>query len=265
VFFFLSKLLDVLLSPLTWGLVFLALAVPWRSRSVRRWKRMRAFGGLGLAILLLASAKPVANGLTRRLEHAAPSSYRPDVTYDVVVLLGGVLDEEASFESGQPSFNDNVERMLVTFDLLRTGKARFAIVSSAATDPQHPERGEAAVVGRLLESWGIPRDRILLEERARNTRENAVFSREMVEARHFQSVLVLTSAFHMPRSIECFHAVGMKVDTLAVDHRSRERAHDLGEWLPRASTLGHTSSMMRETFGRWIYRVQGYGAASPSS
>jgi uncharacterized SAM-binding protein YcdF (DUF218 family) len=263
VFFFLSKLLDVLLSPFSWGVVLLAVAVPWRKRPSRHWRRKRILGGVGLGIIVLASSFPVSNALNRSLEHASMSTYHDDVTYDAVILLGGVVDEEATAYSGEPSYNDNVERVVVTQKLLRDGKARVVIISGAPLDPKVPQNGEAVVLGRQLEDWGIAKERIVIEDRARNTRENAVYTKEIVQARGYERVLVLTSAFHMVRAAECFAAVGMKVDTFAVDHRAHERAGRVGEWLPRASSLAITTSMVREMSGRLVYRVQGYGKAVP--
>ena len=262
-FFFLSKLLDVFLSPLFWALMLLAAAVPWRAGAARRWKRRRTLGAVGLGILLLASSLPVSSLLAWRLEHASRSTYRDDVTYDAVVLLGGVVDEEVTKVSGQPSYNENVERVVMTHKLLQAGKARVAIISGAAVDPKLAEYAEAVALGRQLEEWGIAKDRIIIEDRARNTRENALYTQEIARARGFERVLVVTSAFHMPRAAECFAAVGMKVDTLAVDFRAHEHAGSVAEWIPRASSLSMTTVMVREMAGRWIYRAEGYGRAVP--
>jgi uncharacterized SAM-binding protein YcdF (DUF218 family) len=264
VFFFLSKLLDVLLSPYVWGLLLLAAALPWRVRDARNWRRRRVFGAAGLVVLLLASSEAVSNGLVWNLEHASTSTYRDDVTYDAVILLGGVVDEEASAKSGQPSYNENVERLVMTHRLLRDGKARVVIVSGGTIDPKLAAYGEAVMLGRQLQEWGIPKERIIIEDRARNTRENALYSKEIVRARGFERVLVLTSAFHMLRAAECFAAVDMKVDTLAVDWRGHEHAHDgLAGWLPRARNLSISEGMLRERIGRLVYRAQGYGKSAP--
>ena len=263
-FFFLSKLFDILLSPYTWGLFLLAAAVPWRVRSTRRWRRRRAFGIAGLVVLMVMSTVPVSNALVWSVEHQSKSTYREDVTYDTVVLLGGIVDEEASAASGQPSYNENVERLVMTHRLLQDGKAKTAIVSGAAMDPKLAQWGEAVALGRQLEAWGIAKDRIIIEDQARNTRENAIHSQTIARARGFERVLIVTSAFHMPRAAECFSAVGMKVDTLSVDFRGHERfGGALAEWLPRAHSLAVSSAVVRELFGRLIYRVQGYGKAAP--
>ena len=213
--------------------------------------------------MVLASSSPVASSLGWSLEHASKSTYRDDVTYDAVVLLGGVVDEETTRLSGQPSYNENVERVVLTHKLLRDGKARVVIISGAAVDPKLPEFGEAAVLGRQLEDWGIAKDRIIIEDRARNTRENALYTQEIARARGLERVLIVTSAFHMPRAAECYAAVGMNVDTFAVDYRAHEHGGGLAGWIPRASTLNTTSALLREIAGRWIYRVQGYGRPVP--
>jgi uncharacterized SAM-binding protein YcdF (DUF218 family) len=269
VFYLLSKVLDVLLSPLVWGLLLLAAAVPWRvrvhARAARRGRRRRRlFAVAGLAVLLVASSPTVANALLWRLEHSSTSSFRKDVTYDVVILLGGVVEEIPTKTSGMPSYNENVERLIATHRLLRDGTARFAIVSGAASTPELAAFGESAVLARQLEDWGIARERIIDEDKALNTRENAVYTKAIVRARGFERVLVVTSAFHMPRAAECFAAVDMPVDTLSVDYRAEPPGYNgLAKLLPRAHALAVTSAVMREMFGRVVYRVQGYARPVP--
>jgi uncharacterized SAM-binding protein YcdF (DUF218 family) len=265
VFFFLSKVLDVFLSPYTWALLLFAAAVPWRDRRIdrRRSRRRRVYGAVGLLVLLVASSLPVSMMLLWSLEHATVSTYHDDVAYDAVVLLGGVVDEEVTAVSGQPSYNDNVERVIMTHRLLRDGKARFVIVSGGTEHPKYGATSEAKMLAQQLEDWGVAKDRIILEDRALNTRQNALYSQEIARARGFQRVLVVTSAFHMARAEECFAAVGMKIDTLAVDYRAHERAGGrLGDWLPRASSLAVTASVIREMLGRLVYRAQGYAKAA---
>jgi len=260
VFFVLSKLLDVLLSPYTWGVVLLAIAVPWRRpRRPERWKRRRIAGAAGLGILVFFSLEPVSNWLLYRLEHTTPSTERSDVTYDVVILLGGLGDERVTKETGQPAFNDNVERLIATHRLLADGRARFAIVSGGPEIPELAEHSEAHVLARQLIAWGIDPSRVILEDEARNTRENAVYSQRIVKERGFEKVLMVTSAFHMRRAAECFEAVGMKVDRLPVDFRAHAPgAPGSTQWLPRATYLSQSTATLREMAGRWIYRFQGY-------
>ena len=247
-FYLFSKVLDLLLSPLTWGLVLGAMAIPWRRRSVRRWRRRRGLAIAALAVLVVFSLEPVSNGILYSMEHDAPSTYRPDVTYDAVILLGGLTDEDVTKEVGQPAYNDNVERVLMTHRLLRDGKARFVVPSGGM--------GEAGLMADQLRDWGVEPERIVVEDKARNTRENAVFSAEIVKQRGWSKILIVTSAFHMKRSIGCFNAVGLDFDSLAVDYRATRRPRT---WIqPRAQFFSVSTAMIRELAGRVIYRLQGY-------
>lgn len=259
-FFFLSKVLDVLLTPLAWGLILIVLAVPWR-RPRRRatWKRRRLLGGLGLFVLWLFSTDFVSNALFHHLEHEATPTFRADKVYDAVVLLGGVGDERIESDTGQISLNDNVERLVATHRLLADGRARYAILSGAASSVAFAEHSEARILARQLVLWGISPSRLILEERARNTHENALYSREIAIDRGFANVVIVTSAFHMPRSIECFTAVDFPVDSFITDYRAHDVAlNRAAELLPRVSSLLVSSEYFREVFGLWVYRVKGF-------
>lgn len=91
-------------------------------------------------------------------------------------------------------------------------------MSGAAIGPEYEHLGEGRMLAKQLALWGMDTSRVIEEDKARNTRENAVYAAEVVRARGFARVLIVTSAYHMPRSIECFNAVGLKVDALAVDY-----------------------------------------------
>jgi uncharacterized SAM-binding protein YcdF (DUF218 family) len=182
---------------------------------------------------------------------------RSDVTYDAVILLGGLDDDRVDATWGERAFNDNNERFLETYDLLRTGKARYAVISGGAPSPERAKAIEANVLADQLIAWGIAPDRIVREAKARNTHENAVESAAIVRARGWTSVLVVTSAFHMPRAYGCFKAEGLPVDAMPVDFRSFDSSFP-ADLIPRAAYLERSSESVREWAGRLIYRVRGY-------
>jgi uncharacterized SAM-binding protein YcdF (DUF218 family) len=252
-FFILSKTLDVLLSPLSWALLILVAGMTRRRSAVPLWAPLAAIG-----ILVFFSVEPVSNALLRRVEISAQRTERHGTTYDVVVLLGGIVEDRSSRMSGMTSYNEHAERLLATFDLLRTGHATHAILSSGSAPDTTV--AEARVLASQLEAWGIERSRLLVEDRARNTRENAVFSKEIIDAHHFKRVLIVTSAAHMPRSVDCFHKVGLDVDTLPVDYHSYDPDQARGSWLPRADKLADSVAALRELSGRLVYRIVGYGS-----
>lgn len=248
-FFFLSKILDVLLTPLAWAVFLLVAGLTGK----KPWRRWLAVGGIG--VLLFFSLEPVSNALYRSLESPPLRTYRAGTTYDVVILLGGITDERAEETWGERAFNENNERLLETYDLLRTGAARFTIISGGSLAPS--PRVEARVLADQLIAWGIAPERVIVEDHARNTHENAVLSAAIVRARGWQSVLIVTSACHMPRAYGCFRAEDLPVDTLPVDFRSYGSAFT-GGLLPRADALAQSTVALREWFGRWTYRVRGY-------
>src|SRR5258708_5164480 len=123
-FFVLSKTVDVLLSPLSWALLLLLSGVVRRRSPIPLWAPLGAMG-----ILTFFSLEPVSNALVRRVEQAAQRTDRADKTYDAVILLGGLVETGSVEATGMPSYNDHAERLLTTFDVLRTGHAAQAILS----------------------------------------------------------------------------------------------------------------------------------------
>jgi uncharacterized SAM-binding protein YcdF (DUF218 family) len=258
-FFLLSKILDIALSPLSWGLLLIAWGAPLTRRALRR-RRVRPLACvLGIAVIVVFSEEPVANALFAHLEDMAVRTDSADKRYDAVILLGGVVDDRAMSRSGMISLNDNVERLLDTLTVLKEGRARYVIVSGGAVD-EAQEYVEARVLADELERLGIARERIIVEDKAKNTRENATLSAEIVRARGFSKLLIVTSAFHMRRARACFQKVGLDVDTLPVDYRTYDSAKFSGSWLPRASHLERSTGALREMSGYYIYRARGFAS-----
>ncbi len=252
-FFFLSKTLDLAFDPLWWCLVLAGAGalVLWRTQ---RQRLGRGLVGAGLAVLLLASSGPVARWLTFWVEADAPRTFRPDVTYDAVIVLGGAVDFSGLAEGEPTTFGDSVERLLAAQKLLQDGHARLAIVSGGAAWKGGPSDGALSVA--QLAAFGIAPERLVAETSAQNTHDNAVEVAKLVRARGLTRLLMVTSAFHMRRAKGCFDAEGVAVDTLPVDYRMREPG--TGRWLFRSEHLEASSQAVRELFGRLVYRLRGY-------
>lgn len=253
-FFVLSKTLDLLIDPVVWvaGPLLVGLWLSTRER----WRRAGlGLVGMGLLLFLLGSLPAVANRLWASLEREVPSSERREVTYDAVVLLGGVVDPLGSV-ADRPAWNDGIERLLTTRSLLAAGRARRVIISGGRLGVPGLQT-EAAYVAQELEALGVARDRIILEDQALNTRENAILTKALVLDAGLEQLLVVTSAFHLPRAKGCFEAVGLTADYLPVDFRMREPARD-SHVLPRVRYLEDTARVVRERVGRWVYRAMGY-------
>jgi uncharacterized SAM-binding protein YcdF (DUF218 family) len=254
VFILLSKVLDLFLAPLTWAVILALLALFWQQR---RPGRARLLLSIAILELLVFSLEPVSRGLFVRLEAGANDTYQPDPPYDVVVVLGGVIDPVAMRKSGQLELNDAVDRISQAAILLRTGKARMALISGGVVFPQPGDPpSEAVVLAGWFRDQGIAPERLVLEEKSRNTRENAVESAAVIAAHGWKRVLLVSSAWHAPRALGCFRAAGVSPDLLTVDHRSGSPGGFT--WLPRASSLASSTDALRELFGGVVYRIVGY-------
>ena len=254
-FLLLSKLLDLLLSPLSWGLLLGLGGVVLRRRRARLAVGLQM---LGLGVLYVGSTEPVANAMQRWVEAAAVSTYRPNVTYDAVIVLGGAVDADATERSGLPEFSPAVERILRGFELLRSGRARQVLLSGGTLDTRPGALVEAAVMARQLRLWGVEPERIVIEGNSRNTRENALESERIIREQGWHSLLLVTSAAHMPRALGTFEAVGLHPDALVVDIRAHDWHPRLAWWQPRASNLAAVTDALRELFGRFVYQLRGW-------
>ncbi len=253
-FVVLSKILDLALSPLSWAGALAALSFLLR----RRPRAVAWASGGAVAVLLTFSTKPVPNLLARWAESSAQKTMRPEVTYDAAIVLGGCLNNFVTARTGQPEYDEAVDRVLAGFDLVRSGRVRHVLFSAGDINADSKLPREAVLEVQQLERWGIPAEQLVAEPRSRNTHENAEESAKIVRERGWQSLVLITSAAHMKRALECFHAVGLAPDTLPVDYRSDDQPWRLGDLLPRASNLSQSTDVIRELAGRVIYRVMGY-------
>lgn len=251
VFIWLSRLFDWFLEPLSWALLLAAAALFLRRRRLA-W----ALAALAAVVLVMFSTDAVADAIQRAVERSARATYRADVVYDAVIVLGGLVDNSASRASGEVELLDAADRIVRGFELVRSGRARNILVSGGAVWPQPGDVPEADRLAAKLAEWGIPPGQIAVEATSRNTRENAIQSARMAAARGWRTLLLVTSAAHVPRALGCFRAVGLEPDVLPVDHRAGDGRGR--SWLPHALALARSTTALREVGGRIAFRAAGY-------
>jgi uncharacterized SAM-binding protein YcdF (DUF218 family) len=116
---------------------------------------------------------------------------------------------------------------------------------------------EASFAVLLLESFGIARNRITLEDRSRNTVENAVFSKAIIQPKPGERWLLVTSAYHMPRAIGVFRKAGFPVEPYPVDWRTRRADDGLRPFATIVDGLRQTDTAVHEWVGLAIYWLTG--------
>jgi uncharacterized SAM-binding protein YcdF (DUF218 family) len=220
-FFVLSKTAAILLLPsnLLAALVlagFLLMATRWR-----RAGRRLAVGAF--VLMLLIGFLPVGAWLGHVLENRFPRWDPARGAPDGVVVLGGVIDPLISRTRGQVSLSEAAERVTVIAKLARDYPKARIVFSSGDAGLLSKDGAEAHYLYPLLDTLGVPRARVQLEDRARNTAENAVFTKALVHPKPGERWLLVTSAQHMPRAMGCFRRVGFPVEAYPVDYDTPPR------------------------------------------
>ena len=161
----------------------------------------------------------------------------------------GLCDLERS--EGFEDALDRVSEALGGFD---------TVIVTAGNQPWSDSRWvEAELIRDLLVKWGVPHNSILLEGSSRNTRENALYSRNIINAIGCTKTLLVTSAAHMPRSVAAFNSVNVGVTPVSTDVRiAGNDRFLLLTLLPDVRALDMTSKALRELIGQKVYEFQGW-------
>lgn len=219
-FFLMSKLLGPLLAPGNALAVLGVLGVLLRVRPRTRRAGSRCLGVAALSFAAL-TVLPIGDGLIRPLENRFPVP-RPPAAVDGIIVLGGAVDPRLSLDRGQPAVNQAADRLIALPALARRYPGAKLVFTGGSGSLAEPDGREAPVARTLLvETLGLPADRLLFEGESRNTAENAVLSRRLAAPRAGETWLLVTSAAHMPRAVGVFRAAGWPVLAYPVDFRSR--------------------------------------------
>lgn len=241
--FALSKLLWAVLAPSNLLLLLLALALAWR--------RLVWFV---VPVLAIVAVLPVATLLALPLENRYPQPAAPD-RVDGILVLGGGLDGPLSNARGQPALTEAAERLTAAVALARTYPDARIVFSGGegALLPQGYAEADASLA--FFTALGVPRERLVIENRSRNTWENALFAREAAQPKPGETWLLLTSAWHMPRAHGCFRRVGWEVLPWPVDYRTNPRRLVPGFAL--GDSLAALDLIAKEWVGLAAYWVMG--------
>jgi uncharacterized SAM-binding protein YcdF (DUF218 family) len=258
-FFLLSKILGFFALPSNLAATVAAVGVVLLFTRFQRAGRLLATSGV--VLLLIAGLSPLGNALIYPLEERFPPWDASRGAPVGIVVLGGAIGPDISAARGTPDLNESAERLTAVADLARKYPSAHIVYSGGNARLMLNGRIEADFAVTLFESFGIPRARIIIERKSRNTIENAIFTKELVDPRPGERWLLVTSAYHMPRAIGVFRQAGFPVEAYPVDWRTRG-AIDLA--LPFDSVtagLRRTDTAMREWVGLVVYRLTGQSTA----
>ncbi len=257
-FLFLSKLLPIFLYPLGLAclLLLLALILWWR-------KSPWTFAPIitALAILLIASNEWVSSALVFALESRYPPLVNPP-TAEAIVVLGGAT------QSVEPprlmvNVNEHGDRLFYAAHLYHTQRAPLIILAGGRITWRGEGGSEAADMASLLAMLGVPPESMIEEPFSLNTYENAVNVLEILQEKGINKILLVTSAFHMPRSMAIFTKLG--IDTIAAPTDfliTRTYNYSVEDFilnlLPQANRLALTNLALKEYIGIVVYWLRGW-------
>lgn len=246
---FLNKLLPIFVLPLGWVLLLLALAL-WR----RKWWPVAG----AMAVLVFFSLPVVASRAIGMLESAHPAQTVAEAgPADAVVVLGGVLGPRVG--SGYvTNWAESSERFDAGLALAQAGRAEFLVFTGARIPWEGRETLEGDDLKALAIRRGVPADRVLVTREISNTWDEARAVAGMAQQRGWKKVIVVTTAWHMPRAARLFRAAGVSFAPFPVDfRRDRTRALSAAEFLPRAESFQMSETALRECYGYAFYALTG--------
>ncbi|MEM0992995.1 MAG: YdcF family protein [Bacteroidota bacterium] len=254
-FFILSKILSFLIKPMVWILLTLVYAL-WVKQPKRKQKSLWT----ALGFFFFFSNSFVANQALQWWEQEGLMMNQiPQGAYDVAILLGGYGNPYGLPQDGRFVFGGSANRLTQTLELYKTGKVKRILLTGGKSDLLQKNASEAITAREFLLRLGVPDQAILVEPDARNTRENALFSKALLDRIAHDDCLLITSAFHMPRASACFDAVGLECTPYAVDYMAGKTIYNFNHFLfPSPSAFKTWNILFKEWVGLLAYKFANY-------
>ncbi|WP_047309183.1 YdcF family protein [Rhodopseudomonas palustris] len=254
-FFLLSKILGFFIHPSN---TIAMICVAGLVLLLTRWRRAgRALLIGGVVLLLIAGYSPLGNVLLLSLSERYPPWHDASRAPDGIIVLGGAINSEVSAARNTVELDASAERVLATLDLARRYPQARIVYSGGSGNLIQRSAAEAPLAGELLERFGLAAGRVVLEDQSRTTAENAANTRALVSPKPGELWLLVTSSFHMPRSIMAFQAAGFDVVAYPVDWRTRGREDVALPFATLAAGLARTDVAAHEWAGLLAYRLGG--------
>lgn len=254
-FFILSKLLMHLLYPVVWVLALLVISFFSKKPALKK-KCL----GAAIILFLLFSNEWLATRAYMLWEEPVYPISAISKPYDVGVIMGGFTDA-AKEPRDRVYLNKAVDRMMHAVQLYRMGLVKKLLPSGGSSIPGFTDALEADMIRKAMLTCMVDPQDIIVENRARNTWENAKFSAEIIRKRYpgKPRILVFTSAFHCRRTRASFEKIGLQVDLFPVDFRYNDPGFNFEKaFIPSDNAWSMWSILIHEIAGYVIYNCMGF-------
>ena len=243
-YFLLSKTLGALLTPTTFITVLGLVGLVLLFARLGRWAR--ALVTASVALLVICGLTPIGYFLLAPLENRFPVWNASEGAPSGVVILGGSIDPDLSSGRGFAVAPVAADRLIAAAELARRFPNIPIIFTGGSADLFSHEAKEADYATEYFERLGLAKDRVTLERASRNTMENASLTKAIANPKPSEHWLLVTSAFHMPRSVGLFRNAGFYIEAYPVDWLTPGRPIWIGRPL---QALRRTDIACREWMG----------------
>ena len=252
--FILLKILLYFLRPVIW-IVAIFIVAFFTKKEIRK----RSLYTSGFILLLFFSNPFIIRQLLKWYEEK-PVQLSAAEKYNTGIVLGGFVSYNKKEDKGY--FNDACERFIQTALLYKTGRINKIIVAAGNGYIVNHDFKEADYIRQKLVDLGIPAVDILTDPYSRNTLENAVNSKKIIDSAHINGpFLLISSAMHLPRAKMVFIKNGINVKPYPCDFSSKDVGNNLLEdyILPSAFALFQWDNLIKEIAGVVGYKITGKG------
>lgn len=256
-FFYLSKLIWFLISPDGMLVILLGLCA---ATYFAGWSRVfRLFAGVFCLVVLGISFIPVGSYLSAPLEKRFSANPQLPDSIDGIIVLGGSTETVQSAYWDQLEQNRTGERLIYFAHLARQYPQAQLVFTGGNGRLDRDRPSEADILINRLDVLGFDSARVVFEPDSRNTHENAVFSKRLINPKPEENWIMITSATHMPRSVGVFCKATWSVIPFPVDHQTSPQNFELR--FDFAEHLSELKVAMREWVGLTAYYWTGKTSA----
>jgi uncharacterized SAM-binding protein YcdF (DUF218 family) len=253
-FFLFSKLLAFIISPIVW--VFALLIHSFFTKIETRAKKLRI---IAVVFLYIFSNSFIIDELYRAYETVTPDHDLSAAHFNGAIVLGGIATVDQRLN--KVAFNYSGDRLFQTLRLLKQNRIDKLIFTGGSGSIEFPELKEGIYIHRYLNEIGINDSLLLIEKESKNTYENAVFTKKILDSLTLHSnLLLVTSAYHMPRALAVFKKAGYPNITPYVTNKlSGQRRYTFDHlFIPNPDALFNFQFLMHEWVGFIMYKIKGY-------
>lgn len=242
---YLHKILPLIFSPLILVIGLIILGIIFN---------LRKFSLIGVIVLILSSLPIISNKFIAYLEKDyQPIEIAEIENVDAIVVLSGMIRVIGDEENLKYEFNDSVDRFFAGLDLFNNNKSPILILTRGKM-PWSIGIAEGEYLKELAIKYGVSEENIILTDEVQNTDQEAKAIKEILT--EDAKIILVTSAFHMPRAEKVFKAANINLIPYPVDFQNSKSKTTMMDFIPSAGSLFDTSHFVREMIGRLYYNLK---------